>query len=298
MKVIEKQVYEFVKKSKRIYKIINLAMICLTVIIFMQDYSDVSEFFDGMTMISSFILIGSTILVHAVKAGRLYLALYGTGIELNAHLKIYCKVIPVSVVFPYKIGEFFRMYCYGTQLGNPLTGIVIILFDRFVDTAALVTAILLVWLLSGGKVTSLVYILLIFLAFVLFVYGAFPKVCIFWKKYLLKAKATENSLAVLAMLERANTLYHVVENVVVGRGIILYFMSLIAWGVEIGSVALLSKMLNSKVIDIVITNYLTSAMSGNQSIELRQFIFTSVVLLTAFYLIIKILEKAGKKVYK
>lgn len=296
MNVTEKQVYEFVKKGRGTYDVVNLTMILLTVVIFIRDYGNVQEIFNGMTVLSALVLIGTTILVHVVKAGRLYLALYGTGIGLTAHLKTYCKVIPVSIVFPYKIGEFFRMYCYGTQLGNPLTGIVIILFDRFVDTAALVTAILLVWLLSGGQVTSLVYVLLLFLAFVLFVYGVFPKVCMFWKRYLLKAKATENNLAVLAMLERAGTLYHVVENAVVGRGIILYFMSLTAWGVEIGSVALLNRMQNGKTADTVIANYLTSAMSGNQDARLRQFIFVSVILLTAVYLVIKALENTRKKV--
>lgn len=292
----EKQVYGFVKKSKGIYNIINSAMILLTVIIFIRDYGNVLEIFNGMTVFSVLILTGTAILVHAVKAGRLYLALYGTGMGLGTHLKTYCKVIPASVVFPYKMGEFFRMYCYGTRLGNPLTGIVIILFDRFVDTAALVTAILLVWLLSGGQVTSLVYVLLVFLALVLFVYGVFPKVCRFWKRYLLKAKATENSLAVLAMLERADTLYHVVENAVVGRGIILYFLSLAAWGVEIGSVALLGRMSDSKPVGAAVTHYLTSAMGGNRAPELRLFIFVSVVLLAVLYLVIKVFEGTGKKV--
>lgn len=271
-------------------------MILLTIVIFIRDYGNVSEIFNGMTFFSILILTGTTILVHSIKAGRLYLALYGTGIGLVTHLKIYCKVIPTSVVFPYKIGEFFRMYCYGTRLRNPLTGIVIILFDRFVDTAALVTTILLVWLLSGGQITSLVYGLLVFLALVLFVYSVFPKVCRFWKRYLLKTKATENSLAVLSMLERADTLYHVVENTVVGRGIILYFLSLTAWGVEIGSVVLQSRISDNKAVDIVITDYLASAMSGNHTPELSQFIFASVVLLAVFYLVIKVLDRIGKKV--
>lgn len=272
------------------YNVINMAVIFLTAALFIYGYRDIREIFRGENVLSVFILTVTVILVHAIKAGRLYLALYGSDIDFVTYLKIYCKVTPVSVLAPFKLGEFFRMYCYGKQLGNMLKGVVIILLDRFMDSIALVTAIILVWIINGGDITFLVYLLLIFLVFVLLMYIVFPGVYKFWKKYLLRAAASENRLAVLKMLEALNFIYREVEGVTKGRGIVLYFMSLIAWGVEIGSITLLTGMSGESDISRVISKYLISAMSGNPSVPLKRFVFVSVVLLLVLYLLIK----AGK----
>lgn len=287
------------EKGKKIYNIINIIVILLAGITFIRNYGDIAAIFGGMSIFSLFVMIVTAVAVHIVKAGRLYLAIYGADMSINTHLKIYCKVVSVSVVFPYKIGDIFRMYCYGLQLENILRGAVIILFDRFVDTAALVTAILMVWLFSGGYVTAFVYALMIFLVLVLFIYCVLPEVCRFWKRYLLKAAATENRLMAIAILERVSRIYREVEGVVRGKGIILYFMSLSAWGVEIASVALLGSMADRGTIGMVIASYLTSAISGNQSVELKRFVFVSVALLAILYCMIKFFENvAGKKVHR
>lgn len=227
------------------------------------------------------------------------MALYGYGVNLISYMKTYCKVTPVSVVIPFKLGEFFRMYCYGNQLGDGLKGIVIILLDRFMDTIALVTAILLGWAFNGGQITAFVYLLLVFLVFVLLLYFVYPGVYKFWKRYLLRAKASKRKLAVLKMLETLNKIYCEIENVAKGKGIILYFMSLLAWGVEIGSLTLLQGISKDGEVSQIILDYLASAMSGNQSIELKQFVIKSVVLLIVLYLVIKAGEMIlGKKVYQ
>ena len=75
-----------------------------------------------------------------------------------------------------------------------------------------------------------------------------------------------------------------------GRGVILYILSLVAWAVEIGSVALISRMLGDGQVNEKISSYLTSALSNNQSVELRQFIFISIGLLIVIYLIVKIID--------
>ena len=92
------------------------------------------------------VVLLTVILVHMVKAGRLYLALYGLDMKRGVCMKLYCKVTPVSVVLPWKLGEFFRIYCCGAELGSFLKGGVIILLDRFFDTVALVTMIVLLWI--------------------------------------------------------------------------------------------------------------------------------------------------------
>lgn len=286
------------KRLKIKYNFINLFILLITAGIYLYDYGTDLAIFRGKDIRHILIIITAVAAVHLIKAGRLYLALYGLDISLSTYIKIYCKVTPVSVVIPYKLGEFFRMYCYGSQLGNMLKGIIIVLLDRFMDTTALVTMILLVWIVNGGYVAKLVYILLVFLFFTLLVYFVFPGVYKFWKKYLLGAKATENKLAILKILDTLNAIYQEIINVSKGRGVILYFLSLTAWGIEIGSLVLLSGITREEKSNQTISKYLSSAMGTGVSTELKQFVFVSVILLIVIYIVIKGMEMViAKKEY-
>lgn len=242
------------------------------------------------------IIVATVLLVHMIKAGRLYLALYGSELRFSKYLKIYCKVTPVSVIFPYKLGEFFRMYYYGKTLDNMLRGVVIVLLDRFMDTIALVTMILLLWIFNGGHITVLTYVLIIFLLLTIMIYFVFPGMYRFWKKYFISVKATERKLVVLRMLETLNRVYTEVKSVSKGRGIILFFMSLVAWGIEIGSVAIQVGLLSDGNLSKIISEYLYAAMGRGQCAELKHFIFVSVLMMLVSYSILKFLEiPPGKK---
>ena len=229
-------------------------------------------------------------MVHLIKAGRLYLALYGTGIGGSEYIKIYCKVTPVSMVLPLKLGEFFRMYGYGKQLDDLLKGIIIILLDRFMDTLALITMIFLVWIFNGGKITFFIYLLLLFLVCILLAYFAFPGIYGFWKKNILKARATEKRLALLRILDSLNLVYREITDVSKGRGLILCFISFLAWAAEIGSLAMLNGISGEGELSQIISAYLLSAVGAGTSTELKQFVFLSVLLMITLYFVMKGLE--------
>lgn len=76
-----------------------------------------------------------------------------------------------------------------------------------------------------------------------------------------------------------------------GRGILLYALSVIAWGIELGSVVLISGDRGIRDKNRVISQYLSSALGIGYSIELRQFVFCSVVLLIITYSVIKFFEQ-------
>lgn len=278
------------KKGGDNYNFVNLTVAIVTTGIFISTYGNVKLIFQNRDIRHIFILLAAVCTMHLIKAARLYLVLYGTGIELSVYIKMYCKITPVSMVFPFKTGEFFRMFCYGRQINNLLKGAVIILLDRFMDTIALVTMIFLVWIFNGGNITLFTYLLLLFLAFALLIYFVFPGVHSFWKKYILKAKATEKKLAMLKILNSLDLVYQEIRNVSKGRGMILYFMSLLAWAMEIGGLAVVNEISGEGEISQTISAYLLSAMGTNGSIELRQFVFLSVILLMIIYLIMKGLE--------
>ncbi len=287
------------KGEKIKYIIINIAVLFLTTVLFIGKYGNVGEIFRGVELLYILILVITVVLVHTVKAGRLYLAMYGTGIDLLTCLRIYCRITPVSVVIPFKLGEFFRIYCYGKQLGNLLKGAIIILLDRFMDTVALVTMILFIWLFGGGQVATLVYGFLIFLGLVLLFYFSFPGVYRFWKKYILRADASEHGLAILKMLDGLNMIYREIAGVSKGRGMLLYCLSLLAWCLEISSIVLLVGVSRKGELVQSISDYLMSAMGGKESAELSRFVFASVVLMIFFYLIIKAMELfRRKRIYK
>lgn len=289
------KVYAGMKKTKQRYHFINMIVIFATVVLFVGKYRAVKDLFANIRPLQVVIFLSAVSIVHVIKAGRLYLTLYGSDMDLFTYIRTYCKATPVSVVIPYKIGELFRMYCYGQQLDSYLKGMITILLDRFMDTIALVTMILLIWIFNGWHITSIIYILLLFLLVVVLLYIIFPNVSLFWKRYLLHVKATRYRLSVLSVLDKLDLIYKEITNVSKGRGAILYFLSLIAWGVEIGSVAVVNSFSCGQRLDLKISEYLSSAISGNQSGELKLFIFLSVILLLIIYLVAEIMTRIPEK---
>lgn len=263
--------------KRRIYNIINSFVLGITAIWFIYRFYDIQGIFVKSTPISVVSIMGTALLIYGIKFCRLYLALYDAQLGLEICLTTYCKVTPISIILPFKVGEFFRIYCYGRQIGSLLKSVVIILLDRFMDTAALVTAIALVWIFYGERPSVFIYFLLIFLILSVCFYFVFPGIYRFWTRYLLCAKASEHKIWALKTLESIHTLYSEIENVVKGRGMILYFLSLAAWGIEISNITLINYMTGGNHTGVVISEYLLSAMIRRQSPEFDQFVFISVI---------------------
>ena len=269
-----------------VYNLINILVLLVAALIFFYNYN-ISSLFESVDVTHILIVTATVVIVHFLKAFRLYLALYGAGLSASSYAKIYCKVTPVSILLPFKLGELFRMYCYGYQINNILKGIITVLLDRFMDTIALVTMIIAMWLYSGQPIIPLVYLLVVFIVAALVIFIVFPGLYSYWKKYLLRAKATPHKIAVLHFLDKTNLVYEEIANVSRGRGIILYVLSLLAWIVEIGSVVIMSKINDAGALTPKISEYLRSALSGAQSPELKQFILISVILMIVIYLLVK-----------
>ena len=121
-----------------------------------------------------------------------------------------------------------------------------------------------------------------------------------WKTYLLKSAPTRSNLRLLKMVGSLATIYRKTEDIIRGRGIIMFLLSLLAWTIEIGCLAtlfLLSAKANFSG-DFVM-KYLTDALQGNYSYELNMFISYSIGLLVLTYIVLKIsyflVTKKGEK---
>ena len=111
---------------------------------------------------------------------------------------------------------------------------------------------------------------------------------LYWKKYILSADATVGKSKALRALEYLNRIYGEIENVIKGRGILLYLMSIMAWAIEIGGVSIIKRLqADNGALDERISQYLSSALKGNQVTEMRQFVFISIVLMIAIYVLVK-----------
>ena len=274
------------KKHTLIYNLINVLFLLTAALLFFIIFSN-GEIFRGTNNRYISIIAINVIIVHFLKAIRLYFALYGIDISFRDYLKIYCKVTPVSILLPYKSGELFRMYCYGIQTGNMLKGFITVILDRFIDTIALLTMIVVVLVVFGGTITPLVYILIVFVVTVFALFAMFPGTYKYWIKHLLKADATPRRITTIKLLNKINIVYNEITFITKGRGVILLFLSLLAWAVEIGTVSLLYKLNGGTDISGKISEYLSAALTGTQSIELRQFILISVILMLLIYVIVK-----------
>lgn len=277
------------------YKLINILVIAISMLVFTFEYYDSGQLFKNINLCSIIVFLVLVVVVHILKSVRLYLALYYSELKWSDFIKVYCKVTPVSVVLPFKIGDVFRMYCYGQLVGNLLRGVVITMLDRFMDTAALVTVIILTWFLAGGKMDLLVYLFVIFLIITCVIYFVYPGIVRIWRKSLLKSNATERRIAILGVLKKFDEIYKEIDGVTKGRGIILYVLSILAWGIEIGSLYIISTINNTKQIDNDVFEYLRAALRGNKSLELKRFIIVTILLLMGVYIIIKILYTVNKK---
>lgn len=280
---------------KKIYGIINILVLFATGVLFCYTYMDFSFIFLNVSLQSILVMILTVVLVYALKAFRLYFALYGKEISFKQYMKQYCKVVPVSVMIPFKLGELFRMYCYGYQIQNYFSGGAVILLDRFADTLALVTWIVLLNIVSGAELTILFYVLLVLLVVLIFGYLLFPGMYQYWKKYFLRAKGSKGKLCMLKAIELVNSAYNELEIVLKGRGTILYLLSLIAWLAEIGGLVIVNQLLMQQETSVVIFEYLTSALVGQKSIYMSQFIFASVVFMMVIYLIIQLVGKFANR---
>ena len=92
------------------------------------------------------------------------------------------------------------------------------------------------------------------------------------------------------MLNRLQLLYRETRSVSKGRGVILYVMSALAWSIELGSLVVLNGISGEGELSQTISGYLSSAMGAGVSVELRQFIFLSVILMILVYLVMEGME--------
>ncbi|MBS7238820.1 MAG: flippase-like domain-containing protein [Acetatifactor sp.] len=243
------------------------------------------------------VMVFATVLVHLLKGLRLYIIMCESDISLSNFVKTYCKVIPVSMILPCKIGELYRMYCYGIEVKNYVEAVVVVLFDRLIDTLGLVMMMLVISLIFETGMTAFLFLLIGGLLVLFVLYYSFPGIYKFWNHHLIEGRATERKLAVLQFLSIINQFYQEIRKVSQGRWSLLFLLSIAAWACEIGAVVFTGRMAADEL-GGAISRYLQSSMGNQMTDQFAWFLVTSFILLTGLYVVIRLLgrKKGSRKV--
>lgn len=281
--------------SKHKYSIINIIVLLITLALFMFNFSETARRvagYPGVYILALFVIV---LFVNAIKAWRFYFVLYGeNNITRQEFIKQYCKTIPVNVVLPFKIGELFRVCCFGYQINSFFRGLVFVLVDRFFDTIALIIVLIFVSLLTAQQFSTLLYLLLIFVAVVVAIYLMLPGLCSYWKDYLLLTKATKSSIKALKTIAGIEKTYTQISTILKGKGSITLFMSLLAWIIELFGMFSIEKILNTNVDTVFFKNYLMTALGMEKNAALESFVVATIALLLVVYIIMHFLSKSRK----
>lgn len=270
--------------KQKTYKLVNILVLLLTVLLLSrallhQDFSFVLH-----NPLVCLIMIVTVILVHGIKVFRLYLELLDRKLPFGLFLRQYCKITPVSMILPLKAGDLFRCYCYGYYIGDWMYGIAVILLDRFVDTAALMTVLVLFVLPLGNAMPAVSFVLLAVLFALSFIYFALPGLCQYWNRYLIAGRGSTRKLFALTVLARLEAAYRDIHRVVQGKFLLSYMLSVVAWLVEIGGLALTVSLLRADL-GAAMSAYLFGAMWGGKISYLSGIILFGTVLLLLLYLV-------------
>lgn len=281
--------------KKNVYLIINFIVIVLAAALFILSLNKGLASFSGCQTKSIIAVVLISIAVNLLKMMRLYLIIYGKNMSFSDHVKQYSKSVPVSCMLPLKSGELFRMYCYGYQLRDYISGMVYIIVDRFYDTLGLIAVMLITGLVFGLKTSVTAYLLMMFLILVIVMYIVYPGLAKYWKDFLLSSAGSKRKLYMLSLLERINNVYEKAKEVNSGRGAVLFVISVVSWVVESSGIILFStNVQNMSFANMTenfsekINSYLNGTLLIEQSAYASQYVFVSVIVMILVYFMYKI----------
>lgn len=225
-------------------------------------------------------------LVHSLKGLRFYLIMLDYSFPLPVFLNLYAETALVNLLLPYKAGEIYRGLRAGRAAESFLQGYASVLFDRFVDTLALVTVIIGFSFLAGTGIPATCAFFAAFAFFIAALYWFFPSLDRFWQHYLLFNRSSENTLRALYICQLCHRAYDRVYTVVRGRFVLLYLMSVTAWFIEIGGLLVLGGKSSGSGLE----GYLSAVLLGHPVSENSAYILLCFFMLT----LLAIYSRCGK----
>lgn len=232
----------------------------------------------------------AVIMINILKALRLYIIIFGKKFGLRSFGWKYMATSFVNIITPFKLGEIYRGFSIGELLGSYAEGYIIVLFDRFIDTFALVTVSLLICVYTNMHITLIYGMMMIFLLVLLVISLSMESLYRYWNHLLIIRKNSKNTIMALKLLEKIKLGTEELKSVSSGRFLILFFLSLIAWAIEILTSIFLGYSLSGDGVNA----YLIDVLKGGLSTYGVLYLLTSVAVYIMFSVSILIISKKGK----
>ena len=229
------------------------------------------------------VIMGLFLLIHVARFIRMYFILLEDLIRPTRFLQLYVKTTFVSTLIPFKIGELFKMYCYGVETQSAMKGVMAVAIEKFFD--AMVLCIFMVpYALSEGALTPLLVILLLFAVLMIVFYFSFGGTYKYLNSFLVCRGGGRKTIVFLRVLEGIKRAYDGAKRTLSGRFVLLLFLSVLAWGLE----GLLLSVLNSgNLFDFgAATSYVSDAFFGVNNASFEQYVYLCAIV---FFLIMIII---------
>lgn len=279
-------------KKKVIYYTVNSIVMFAAIILFVFKYVHVGFFLiqKGVFYIASIMV--AVILANICKSLRLYIIIYGERYKFWNYIKTYFKTNLINIILPFKLGDAYKMLCIGSLLGSVPKGIVTVFLDRFIDTVAIITLVLVGILFGKCRISAIIILLIVFLIIAFLAFFSFPAFFVFWNRYILRLDSNKQRLSVLKMLDILKHMFDEVVAVSKGRSLMLYVLSIMAWVLELGRIVIqIDFFKTTLLIDLdKASDYLMSALGGNALYEYREFACVNILVSFLVYILIKMMR--------
>lgn len=223
-----------------------------------------------------------TVAVHIAKALRLYLIMLEKQITVKCFLRLYIKTTLVNLVLPLKLGELFRVYCFGAEFENYKIGVLFVLVDRYFDTIPLLILMSFLTIFGKVRISGVLILLILFIVLISTVYIIFPSLYRYLNRWIIINVSSKKGILILNLFSKVNQWYGYVQELVKSRVLILLLLSAIAWILEYGTIICIAIGIKSKFSNTDFLDYINSIFWANTNRFVNLYISISSFILMVF----------------
>lgn len=270
-------------KTNRLgYYLINIIIMTIAVGVLMHEiYSNVIKMLlkeKGLVIVVAFF---GVMFIYVIKAIRLYVIMLERRLSINRFINIYIKTTLVNLALPFKLGELFRVYCYGNEMKSYKLSILCVIIDRYFDTVPLIILLGGFTLMTSKPILLVVMVLLLFIIFMTVIYIIFPSSYRYMNRFLVMESNSKKGLRALVLLDKANNWYEDAAELIKGRGTILLILSSVTWLMECGILAFLAWGMGGDMFKMEeFVDYINSVFVGRSNQYVTLYVGLSAVLVT------------------
>ena len=126
------------KLISRVRLVLNIALMACVGLWLYRVAIEWSELRWNVPMIA--VAFMTALIVNGIKMARLYILFCGKHVKTDAYVRKYMTTSLINMIVPFKAGEIWRGIIFGKMAGSYISSFVIVLFDRFIDTTALLAS--------------------------------------------------------------------------------------------------------------------------------------------------------------